>query len=240
MEVLFLHGIVVYLNMPAKNVIRIDVEDTYYHIYNRGVEKRIIFCDDQDYKVFLKYLKESLSPPPDRKDLIKTLIFKEENFKGIPKQPKNLFNKLELIVYSLMPNHFHLMIHQIKKGNIEIFMRSLLVRYSMYFNKRYERVGSLFQGPYKSIIIDNENYLLHLSRYIHLNPSENFKDLTKAYSSYAEYLGIRKTIWVKPDVILKYFSQVKSDFKSVNTYKGFVENYKKDSSQTLEELILES
>ena len=226
--------------MPAKNVIRIDVEDTYYHIYNRGVEKRIIFCDDQDYKVFLKYLKESLSPPPDRKDLIKTLIFKEENFKGIPKQPKNLFNKLELIVYSLMPNHFHLMIHQIKKGNIEIFMRSLLVRYSMYFNKRYERVGSLFQGPYKSIIIDNENYLLHLSRYIHLNPSENFKDLTKAYSSYAEYLGIRKTIWVKPDVILKYFSQVKSDFKSVNTYKGFVENYKKDSSQTLEELILES
>ena len=71
--------------MPAKNVIRIDVEDTYYHIYNRGVEKRIIFCDDQDYKVFLKYLKESLSPPPDRKDLIKTLTFKEENFKGIPK-----------------------------------------------------------------------------------------------------------------------------------------------------------
>lgn len=229
--------------MPAKNLIRIDLENSYYHIYNRGVEKRIIFEDEQDYKVFLKYLKDYLSPPPDPAQSKKSFTLQGLSFKGIPYQTKNHFGKVELVAYGLVPNHFHFMMHQIEKGAIEKFTRSLLTRYSMYFNKKYDRVGSLFQGPYKSVMIENENYLLHLSRYIHLNPKEYSKNLAEAYSSYAEYLGIRHTSWVKPGAVLQYFDKAKSDFmRGTNTYKDFVEKYDSENSGSesfLEGLILE-
>lgn len=216
--------------MPAKNLIRIDVEDSYYHIYNRGVEKRVIFEDDQDYKVFLSYLKDYLSPPPDPNKSKKIFTLQGLSFKGIPYQVKNYFGKIELNVYALLPNHFHFLIHQIEISSIEKLTRSLLTRYSMYFNKKYNRVGTLFQGPYKSKMVLDENYLLHLSRYIHLNPREHQKNLTKAYSSYADYIGIRKTKWIKTDPILKYFKNNKStDFKYINSYKDFVEKYKPDA-----------
>jgi putative transposase len=226
--------------MPAKNLIKIDVENGYYHIYNRGVEKRIIFEDEQDYKVFLGYLKEHLSSPPETKDLLESFILRGTNFRGIPHIPKNYFQKVKLLAYCLMPNHFHLLIKQIEKGSMSKFMRSLATRYSMYFNKKYNRVGTLFQGIYKASMIENENYLLHLSRYIHLNPSEYFKDLTSAYSSYADYLEIRKTLWVDTNEVLSYFNKASSDFLiSTNTYKDFVESYKTDNSSFLEGITLE-
>lgn len=226
--------------MPAKNVIRVDTENSFYHIYNRGVEKRIIYNDEQDYKVFLNYLKEYLSPKKDFSAIKEKFILRGSSFVGIPHQTKNYFGKIELVAYCLMPNHFHFLLHQIEKGSIEKFMRSLLIRYSMYFNKKYDRVGSLFQGPYKSVLIENENYLLHLSRYIHLNPKENFNDLTKAYSSYADYLGKRSTSWIKPKVVLQYFDQAKLDFlKKTNTYKDFVEKSDSNNESMLENITLE-
>lgn len=119
-------------------------------------------------------------------------------------------------------------------------MRSVATRYSSYFNKKYDRVGPLFQGRYKAVLITEDNYLLHLSRYIHLNPLEYTKDLIKAYSSYADYLDLRKTPWVKPNIILKFFnSSIIPEIKKINSYKDFVENYKKDSSEVLENLTLE-
>jgi len=118
-------------------------------------------------------------------------------------------------------------------------MRSLSTRYSMYFNKKYDRVGSLFQGPYKSALIGDEPYFLHLSRYIHLNPLEYTNDLTSAYSSYSEYLGLRKTSWIHPNKILSYFGSASKDFIKVKTYKEFVEKYKKDSGLVLDNLTLE-
>ena len=139
-----------------------------------------------------------------------------------------------------MPNHFHLLIKQTSDRAIEGFMRSLLTRYSVYFNKRYNRVGSLFQGPYKAVIIDNESYLLHLSRYIHLNPSEYTKNLLDTYSSYPEYLGKRNTVWVKPNTILSFFNQSTKDFnRSVTTYQKFVENLEIDSDNLLGKLSID-
>lgn len=228
--------------MPAKNLQRIDVENSYYHVYNRGVEKRIIYQDEQDYKVFLNYLKEYLSPPPKIENLVKkSFTLQGETFKGIARQPNNHNGKVELIAYVLMPNHFHLLIRQITKGALEKFMRSLLTRYSMFFNKKYERVGTLFQGPYKSAIITTEDYLLHLSRYIHRNPLKHSKNLPSAFSSYGDYLGTRNTTWVKRDPVLRYFGNTKSgDFKHINTYKDFVEKYKKKTTSLLEGLVLES
>ena len=111
----------------------------------------------------------------------------------------------------------------------------------MYFNKKYKRVGKLFQGHYKAILIYDENYLLHLSRYIHLNPSEYTNNLETAYSSYVEYLGKRKTFWIKPDVILSFFKNVTKDFmQGINTYKGFVEKSGTDSGLILGKMTLEN
>jgi len=227
--------------MPSRNLTKISIKDGFYHIYNRGVEKRIIFEDDQDYKVFLNYLKEYLSPPPKLEDKVKIFTLQGTSFQGIPHQPKNYYQKIELLVYCLMPNHFHLLIKQIEEGGMEGFMRSLATRYSMYFNKKYSRVGPLFQSIYKAVMVGEDNYLLHLSRYIHLNPAENTNDLASAYSSYADYLGVRKTPWISTNEILSFFNQAKTDFiKGTNTYKDFVEKYKTDSASILGETVIET
>ncbi|OGM05243.1 hypothetical protein A2715_04795 [Candidatus Woesebacteria bacterium RIFCSPHIGHO2_01_FULL_39_32] len=226
--------------MPAKNSRKIYVKNGYYHAYNRGVEKRNIFEDTQDYKVFLRYLKESLVPPNELKINPKEFTLKGQAFKGVPRKPKNFHGKIELIAYCLMPNHFHLLLKQVDDISLQNFMQAIVTRFSIYFNKRYDRVGSLFQGRYKAVLILEDNYLLHLSRYIHLNPSEYTDNLVDAYSSYGEYLGLRKTKWVKPDFILNFFNkEVAPEFKKVISYKDFVENYKKDSSEILGYLTLE-
>lgn len=227
--------------MPSRNVIKINITNGYYHVYNRGVEKRIIFEDAQDYKVFLNYLKEYLSPPPSLEERIKPFILKGSSFQGIPHLPKNYFNQLELLAFCLMPNHFHLLIKQKGKGVMANFMRSLATRYSMYFNKKYSRVGPLFQGIYKAVMITNNNHLLHLTRYIHLNPLEQSSDLISAYSSYGTYLGIIKTPWISTMEVLSFFGQSKADFfKDINTYKAFVENHKVNTTSVLGELTIEN
>jgi putative transposase len=226
--------------MPAKNTIKTFIKDGYYHIYNRGVEKRTIFEDAQDYKVFLKYLKEYLSPPLDIKDLKTIVTIKGTSFKGVPRQVKNYNKKIELIAYCLMPNHFHLLINQKDTRVMENFMRSFLTRYSMFFNQKYNRVGPLFQGIYKAVLIKDDVYLLHLSRYIHLNPSEHTKDLLNSYSSYSDFLGLKKTEWINPSVILSFFdNSTIPELVKVNSYRDFVENYKKDSANFLGKLTLE-
>ena len=119
-------------------------------------------------------------------------------------------------------------------------MRSIATRYSMYFNKKYERIGKLFQGIYKAIPISKDEYLLHLSRYIHLNPAEHASSLADAYSSYADYLKLKNTPWVKPERILAFFSQGKLPFmRKINTYKSFVEKYQTNSKHLLGDMALE-
>ena len=226
--------------MPQRNSIKTYVKNGFYHIYNRGVEKRIIFKNTQDYKVFLKYLKECLSLPQNKEKLNTIFTLQGASFKGVPRQPKNYYKNIFLEAYCLMPNHFHLLIKQLDQKSIEGFMRSLATRYSMYFNKKYNRVGKLFQGRYKAVLITDDSYLLHLSRYIHLNPLECTDNLVGAYSSYADYLGLRKTKWIKPKIILNYFNhKLAPEFKKFNSYKDFVEKYKVDSADILGRLTLE-
>lgn len=226
--------------MPRKNSLKIYVTNGYYHIYNRGVEKRTVFEDQQDYKVFLGYLKYSLSEPPNRNKFTKTFTLKGEPFKGVPRLPKNYSNKIELLAYCLMPNHFHLLIKQNDSFSIMSFMNSIITRYTMYFNKKHDRVGSLFQGVYRAVLINDEPYLLHLSRYIHLNPFEYTKDLMFAYSSYVDYLGLRKTKWLKPGIVLNLFkNRVGIEFKKINNYKDFVEKYKQEDKLVLGNLAID-
>ena len=222
--------------MPSKNIIKEYVENGYYHIYNRGVEKRDIFLDEQDCAIFLHYLKLYLSPIEELKqlDLPGLRILKFIRL--------NLFQEIDLQSFALMPNHIHLQIKQTTIDGIVKLMKRLTTAYVMYFNRKYKRVGSLFQNRYKAVLIETDSYLLHLSRYIHLNPANvnhqknNFKD----FSSYPYYLGQRHASWIKPEEILGYFrSAQRKDLKDIFSYQSFVEDYKESSAGILGPLILE-
>lgn len=205
--------------MPSKNAIKEYEAGAYYHVYNRGVEKRVIFQDDQDYKTFLSYLKFYLTTPELQGDSLK-LVFPSRKL-------KNYGGEIELLAYCLMPNHFHLLIHQNSETSINHFMRSLATKYVRYFNTKYKRVGHLFQDTYKAVKVEAENQWLHLSKYIHRNPLDlsNFKDFKESprslsdysYSSYQNYLGLIHQTWVDPRPILSNFGQSKS------SYQNFVE-----------------
>ncbi len=145
--------------MPAKNSVKEFRANAYYHIYNRGVEKRAIFLDDQDYGVFKSYLKVYLLPKDEvtlQQTLNSSFSNPSEKADAIRLVKLNNFaDSIRLLAYCLMPNHFHLLIKQSEESSIDIFMNSLTTRYSMYFNKRYKRVGHLFQGTYKAVLVDS-------------------------------------------------------------------------------------
>ncbi len=218
--------------MPAKHSRKIYVENGFYHIYNRGVEKRLIFLDEQDYATFLSYLKFYLLP----KEVTITAIQKDTNLRNreknrkllIVSQLENFHQIITLISLVLMPNHFHLQLRQQDARTIDRFMKSLQVKYAMYFNKKYKRVGSLFQGKYKGILIDREDYFLHISSYIHRNPLEMLKNSESLedypYSSYPAYLGKKKIDWLDTAPILSYFKSFQ-DTLGVKNYQQFVEGY---------------
>lgn len=223
--------------MPSKNRVKIYVKNGYYHLYNRGVAKQKIFRNSLDYKVFLKYLKEALTEQKLEKI---NIYIRGRSFQALPKPIKNFQKEIELIAYCLMPNHFHFLIKQGNQTSMESFMRSVITRYASYFNKKYDRVGPLFQGRYKAVLVQKDEYLLHLTRYIHLNPEELNKDLAISYSSYSEYLKVRKTSWVNPEVVLKFFlTKTLPGMVKINSYKSFVENYKRDSKSFLGDLTLD-
>ncbi len=224
-----------YKTVASRHSIKTNVIDGYYHVYNRGVGKRRIFKDKQDYLVFTNYLKEYLSPPFDPSTITVDVHFKDTVFKGVPRQPKNYYKKVELLVYCLMPNHFHLLLKQLSDNSMKEFLHSLCLRYSMYFNKKYRRVGPLFQGRFRGIQVLDDSYLLHLSRYIHLNPSDNFKRLENAYSSYAEYLNKRNTKWIHTQDVIKHFNKkVLPEYRKFNNYEKFVTGYNNNELIALE------
>lgn len=183
--------------MPAKHLNRVSEEGTYFHIYNKGIEDKIIFGDDEDYEVFLGFLRDYLTPPPDPESVKKEFSVNGRTFRGRPHQPKNYYDRVELLAYGLVPDHFHLILHQKAQGSLPGFIRSLCTRYSMYFNKKYQRSGALFAGPYKSVEVEDTAKLLELTRYIH-NHGEG------GQTSIREYLGQRETPWVKVAIHEKY------------------------------------
>lgn len=195
--------------MPSRNAIKTFAAEMSYHCYNRGVEKRAIFLDSQDYGVFLARLKQMLSDP----DEIKDEFTKRERV-------KSFYGRIELRSYCLMPNHFHLLLYQYDDTAIMEFMRTLGTSYTMYFNKRYERVGHLFQGRYKARRIDSDAYNLHISRYIHLNPYNEYAAYeTYQYSSMQFVLHPEaKPHWLRLEPVLKLHA-------GRDAYRRFVREY---------------
>jgi len=224
--------------MPSRFIVKKMMQNSCYHVYNRGVEKRDIFCDERDYKFFLYLLKNYLTKLEDLKKGLNPLP------EGSTLQRGRFSDSVDLLAYALMPNHYHLILKQTEANILPEFMKSLANNYVGYFNKRYDRVGTLFQGRYKAILIEDDDYLIHLSRYIHLNPRKRFNPLEdkEEYSSYKEYLGKRNTKWIKPDFILGLFNSTEEmTLGGYKQYKEFVEDFNIDKSEKeyLGKLVIE-
>lgn len=212
------------------------VSGEYYHLYNRGNSKQKIFHDVEDYRRFVTLLYTCNS---------------ENNFKMfLVEESSNrdpyLWERGEIIVsigaYCLMPNHFHLLITEKKEGGISKFMQKLSTAYVMYYNNKYARTGSLFEGKFKSEHLSIDRYLKYIFSYIHLNPvkllQKNWKEVGiknkmevvryldhYEYSSYFEYIGVER----KQNSILNkkaypnYFPSVKNFKREILEWINYVE-----------------
>lgn len=140
--------------------------DEYYHIYNRGVEKRVIFKDKNDYSRFVKILYALNNKEP----ITMEKIFKENRGKNIFLTKRKGDPLVNIGAYCLMPNHFHLLLKEVEEGGISKFLNKIQTSHSMFFNLKYKRRGRLFEGTFKAQHIDSESYYQYLISYIHLNP----------------------------------------------------------------------
>jgi len=211
------------------------ISGNIYHIYNRGVEKRDIFMEDLDYFRFIHDL----------------FVFNNiDAVLPMEIQPPKRKLMVEILAFALMPNHFHLLIRQKEKEGIVKFMQKLGTGYTMYFNQKYERVGSLFQGRFKAVAVLKEKHFLYLPFYIHLNcldliepdwrngKIENLKKAIKflesyRWSSYLDYIGKKNFPSVtQRQFLLKCFGEEKEYKKSTVEWLKEVNQEKLKEIQT--------
>ena len=174
--------------------LRIQYPGAWYHVMNRGTNRCPIFLENQDRQHFYDVLWKSAT-----------------------------LWKIQIHAYSLMPNHYHLLIEELEEGGVTRFMHKLGVGYAGYFNKKYDRSGALFQGKYKSILIERDAHFMYIPFYIHFNPLDmkfpewrdrSIKDVRTAkkylesyrWSSHLDYLGINSFPSVtQRDILLDLF-----------------------------------
>lgn len=187
--------------------LRIEYEGAFYHIISRGNQRDIIFFEDSDFMKFIEILKRT----------------------------KERYNYI-LHAYCLMSNHYHLLI-ETPKANLNRLMQNINTSYVVFVNRKYRRSGHLFQGRYKAIVVDKDNYLLSLSKYIHLNPVKagivTFPEEYR-WSSYREYIGYVHTGIVDINNTLAYFS--KKLKTAMMEYKKFVDCVNKDEKDPLKDV----
>lgn len=195
------------------------VTGSYYHLYNRGVEKRKTFLDKFDYLRFLETINFYRNTPVP----MKLSDFRRGVIKWAKiKQQKEM---IKIYCYCLMPNHIHLLVQQLLDNGVTDFMKKTFNSYTKYFNTKYDRIGSLFQGPFKAKLIESDEYLLQLSKYIHKNPQDlefphGVWEANKyPYSSYGSYISEEPLPFCDTSLILSYFSRTNPNL----SYKAFVE-----------------
>lgn len=204
----------------ATNRILVLTTGETYHVFNRGVERRPLFTSKREHERFVELLKYyRFSPVPMR----------YSDFRVLPDPAREKIRRAladrgdvdgEILAYCLMPNHFHLVLRQRQERGIQRFLSNISNSYAKYFNTKHRRVGPLFQGAFKAVRIETDEQLLHITRYVHLNPvtafmiQESEMD-TYPWSSLSEYVG-------KPPSGFCSTEWVKEFFKKPSGYRSFV------------------
>jgi len=195
----------------------------YYHVYNRGHNRERIFLEPANYEFFLRRLRQYVTA----KDA-------------------------HVVAYVLMPNHYHLLVQAITDG-LSGAMQRFGISYTKALNRRFGRVGSVFQGAFRATLVDSDEYLLHLSRYVHLNPlrarlvhcPEEW-----AFSSYREFVGLRSGTLPQADVVLRFFAPEMAKTSEVSKtsevwheargqYRAFVEAYEAGDRAKIAHLLFD-
>ncbi len=216
-------------------------EDEFYHIYNRGTDKRLIFNDDDDYSYFQKLL--FLCNSTERiilRDLPRSMSVYDV------KRKETL---VDIGCYCQMPNHFHLLLYERKEGGISKFLAKLSTAYVMYFNHKYKRTGSLFEGCFKAVYVDDDNYMQYLFAYIGLNPIKciqsdwkeaGIKKIKEArnyltdysYSSYQDYIGVEReqSSIIEKANFPEYFEDQKDYHNFVDEWLTYADEFNVDGT----------
>jgi len=201
------------------------VAGEYYHLYNRGHNRQDIFFERENYLFFLRRVRQYL-------------LGEDETSKDFGELSRAVWETSEVyttvVAYCLMPNHFHLLVRP-HDDDLSRRMQRFSISYTKAVNKRYSRVGALFQGQFQAVRVDHDEYLLHLSRYIHLNPV--IAGLVRQpevweFSSYRDYIGLRQGTLPAPDVVL-------SQFPTTSAYRAFVESYQPADKNIISHLLLD-
>lgn len=176
-----------------------------YHVMNKSIAGFKIFNSEHDYQRILQnFAYFSIGDPlPKFAFFLDRSHQARKSFEAYLHQcfPKpNL--RVQIIAYCLMPTHFHLILKPLEENGISLMMHDALNSYSHYFNAKYKRKGPLWVGPFKNVLVDSDEQLWHLTRYLHLNPStasivKNPEDWP--YSSYHEYIAPTKVKWILCD-----------------------------------------
>jgi len=193
----------------------------YYHIFNRAVNKQVIFHNTSDYFRFLFLTLYFQSPIIFQqlgrkvKEFVQSRALDNVEEDEIIKK-----RRVELVAFCIMPNHFHLIVKELDEGGIAAYMQRVLTSYSKYYNTKYQKSGHVFQGPYRAVHIADDRQLLHLSAYIHRNPREISKWFKKEdqyiWSSYQDFIDENR--WgdlIMPDIVI-------GQFKDKAEYENFV------------------
>ena len=205
------------------------VNGEYYHILNRGVAKMPIFTTNRDYIRFIETFRYYID---GNVDVGYSKSTREEK-NAMPRKPI-----IEIVCYCVMPNHFHFLVKQNEDGGIRNFIRKTTNSYAKYFNIKRKRKGPLFEGKFKAVRIESNEQLLHLTRYIHLNPLIGYvtKDLSlHRWSSYPEYLGLSESQVCSKDIILDQFDSPKSYEKFVIDHVDYARNLDRIKHELMEE-----
>lgn len=186
-----------------------------YHVYTRGVEQRNIFLDELDRKRFVSLLTHCLPQGPSRSY---SLSVRSRSKARLTAEGTGI---VDLYCYCLMTNHIHLLIRENVDGGTALYMRRLLTSYASYFNRKRRRSGSLFLHPFKAVLVDGDDQLLHVSRYIHLNPYT--AHLTDNIFSYP-WSSLRAFIDPKPSQQLCHTSLL-TEMIGPGRYRAFVADH---------------
>jgi len=210
----------------------------YYHVFNRGVEKRPTFTNKHEYLraiatfnyykysgLSLRYSKYITLDKNKRLNFLNRLI--EDNL------------QISLLAYCIMENHFHFLIKQIKDNGVVKFMAKFTNSYTKYFNTKHKRVGPLFQGVFKAVHIDSDEQLIHLSRYIHLNPVVGYRvkieDLSNyQWSSFPSYMGMLDIFQIDKQEIMSFFKNVQDYRKFICDQADFAKQF-----ESIEHLVID-